>query len=161
MSLNVHMRGAGPKRGLIRRGQLSAVLAKVSAAPASSTVLVVEDEVLLRADISDELRQAGYTVVEASSGHAALEILTSAMRIGLVCTDIRMPGDVDGIALARWIKTNHPYLPVIIVSAEAKAFDCRTLADAAFTKPVDLAKLLSRIVDLLPRNGGQRSPLHE
>lgn len=117
--------------------------------PAGLAVLVVEDEVLLRVELSEELRSAGYAVVEAATGDAAKALLESPNRIALVCTDVRMPGKLNGIALTRWIKANHPDLPVIIISGEVTARHVPDLADAQLTKPVKIAQLISRIEGLL------------
>lgn len=56
--------------------------------------LVVDDEVLVRLDVSDQLRDAGYEVFEASNAHEAIEILNVRSSIRLLFTDIDMPGMV-------------------------------------------------------------------
>lgn len=64
-------------------------------------VLVVEDEPLVRDVIVEELRDAGYDVVEAANGREALAALEAAdPRIDLLFTDIRLPGLLDGWAIA-------------------------------------------------------------
>ena len=62
----------------------------------SSTILVVEDEVLVRMMIADELRNAGYTVLEASNADETLEVLRHTSEVAVVFTDLRMPGSMDG-----------------------------------------------------------------
>jgi PleD family two-component response regulator len=64
------------------------------------TILVAEDEVLVRMVIADNLRSAGYTVVEASNAHEALELLRNSVDVRLILSDVRMPGTIDGVALA-------------------------------------------------------------
>ena len=74
---------------------------KCNAVPdAKKTVLVVEDEVLIRLYLSEEIRAAGFTVIEAASADEAFEVLKSRNDIDLVLTDIRMPGTMDGRQLA-------------------------------------------------------------
>ena len=74
---------------------------KCNAGPdAKKTVLVVEDEVLIRLYLSEEIRAAGFTVIEAASADEAFEVLKSRNDIDLVLTDIRMPGTMDGLQLA-------------------------------------------------------------
>lgn len=60
--------------------------------PERPTVLVVEDEVLIRLLIADELRNQGIHVLEASNADEALTILESELSIEVLFTDIRMPG---------------------------------------------------------------------
>src|SRR5690349_18176135 len=65
------------------------------------TVLVAEDEVLVRLDISDYLRAHGYNVIEANSAAEAIQVFKSDLEVAVVFTDVRMPGTTDGIDLAR------------------------------------------------------------
>ncbi len=80
------------------------------------SVLVVEDEVLIRMIVSDALRDAGYSVIEAMNGDEAVEILGASAVIDLIFTDVRMPGAVDGLALLGYARSRFPDLPVIITS---------------------------------------------
>lgn len=120
-----------------------------SLAPEGSTVLLVDDDVLVRADMAGQLRAAGHTVVEAESADAAKALLESAIEVDLVCTDVRMPGKLNGLGLTRWIRAYRRELPVVIVSGETTARDRANLADATFTKPVDIDRLSSCICALL------------
>jgi CheY-like chemotaxis protein len=63
-------------------------------------VLVVDDEVLVRLDVADQLRDVGYEVLEASNADQAIEILNITPSIRLLFTDIDMPGSMDGLKLA-------------------------------------------------------------
>ena len=85
------------------------------------TILVVDDEVLIRMVLSDYLQDCGFKVLEAGTAAEAIAVLeadTSA--IDLVFSDISMPGEWDGIALARWIRTNRPELLVLLTSGDEK-----------------------------------------
>ena len=86
-------------------------------APARRCVLVVEDELLVRMMLSDELRDAGYDVLEAYNADEALEVLHSTARVDLIASDVRMPGSMDGLGLLKEIKRSFPAIPVIITSA--------------------------------------------
>lgn len=88
------------------------------AAPA--TVLVVEDELLIRLDIADYLRGHGYHVVEAGSGDEAVAALKADVDIAVVFTDVSMPGSLDGLGLARWVRRERPGLGVILTSGVAR-----------------------------------------
>ena len=85
------------------------------------TILVVEDEVLVRLDLVAYLEDAGYRVVEAGSAREAIEILEQDRSIRVVFTDVQMPGDMDGLALARCVRERWP--PTIIVVSSANTFD--------------------------------------
>lgn len=79
------------------------------------TVLIVEDEDLVREIALVEFEDAGFAVVEAATGEAAIAHL-SIMPFDLLFTDIRLPGKIDGWAVARRARELHPGLPVIYAS---------------------------------------------
>jgi CheY-like chemotaxis protein len=83
---------------------------------AKPTVLVVEDESLLIDVISDELEEAGYRVLAATTGEQAMTFLQSPEPIDLLFTDIRLPGTLDGWKLAEAARHLRPELPVIYAS---------------------------------------------
>jgi DNA-binding response OmpR family regulator len=65
------------------------------------TVLLVEDELLIRIMLADELRAHGFNVLEAQDAEEALAFLQSQVPIGLVVADVQLPGSMNGMALAR------------------------------------------------------------
>jgi CheY-like chemotaxis protein len=79
-------------------------------------VLVVEDEPILRELSVIELEEAGYTVLEAGNAHAALWIMRSKRGVGLIFTDINMPGKMDGLDLARVVHEQWPNVKVIVTT---------------------------------------------
>ena len=88
-----------------------------------STILLVEDEVLIRMNIAQYLRECGYRVIEAVSADEALEVLQSAHEVNIVLTDVQMPGSTDGFGLAKWIRANRRDLQVILVGTPERAAD--------------------------------------
>jgi CheY-like chemotaxis protein len=76
-------------------------------------ILFVEDEALLRLVIADELREAGFEVIEAADGGSALDALKDGARIDLLFTDIRMPGRLNGWDVAEQARSLKPDIPVI------------------------------------------------
>jgi CheY-like chemotaxis protein len=78
----------------------------------------VEDEVLIRFDTADQLRALGMAVTEAADAEEALRILESGVRVDLVFTDVRMPGTMDGLGLARAVRARYPGLKVILCSGD-------------------------------------------
>jgi DNA-binding NtrC family response regulator len=79
-------------------------------------VLVVDDEPFVRISAVDAFQNAGFEVVQAGDAASALAILRSHSGIELICTDVQMPGELDGIDLALIIRRRCPKLRVIIVS---------------------------------------------
>jgi PAS domain S-box-containing protein len=82
----------------------------------AETVLVVEDEPDVLWSTSQLFSMLGYEVYEASSGEAALEILRNGKKVGLVFTDILMPGGINGIELARTLKESNPNIQIVLAS---------------------------------------------
>jgi CheY-like chemotaxis protein len=126
--------------------------AKTSSQSDKPTVLVVEDEGVIRMVISDHLRGCGYRVIEAGSGDEAVAVLKTDIRIDVVFTDVQMPGDLNGFGLAQWVRRERPKLRVIltsgITSAAREARD--TCEDGPFVdKPYDLVDVERRIGALL------------
>jgi CheY-like chemotaxis protein len=88
---------------------------------AASTILVVEDEVLVRMAISQYLRECGYRVIEAVSADEALQVLRSEISIDLVFSDVEMPGSMDGFGLVQWIRKNKEELEIILAGSPERA----------------------------------------
>ena len=82
-----------------------------------SAVLIVDDEPLVRDTVSELLSSAGLFTLEAKNGTEALELLNKqAHAVAVLLTDIRMPGGVDGIDLARIAQHTWPWIKVILMS---------------------------------------------
>jgi two-component system, response regulator PdtaR len=80
------------------------------------TVLVVEDDILVRTVISAYLREYGLEVVEAGNADEAARILTVGVKVDLVFSDVNMPGTMDGLGLATWMHDSHPHTKMILTS---------------------------------------------
>jgi CheY-like chemotaxis protein len=115
-------------------------------------VLVVEDEVILRMDLADHLRSSGFIVLEALNGDHALTVLNADENVGLVITDMRMPGQVDGGALLTWLRQEKPHIKVIVVSGNLAVDALPANADARFSKPLNMETLLRQASYLLNRS---------
>jgi CheY-like chemotaxis protein len=88
------------------------------------TILLVDDEVLTRMTIARQLRDCGYTVIEAANAEEALIVLGHRpVELHIVLTDIEMPGSMDGFALANWVRQNLPELEVILAGTLPRAVD--------------------------------------
>jgi DNA-binding NtrC family response regulator len=80
------------------------------------TVLVVEDEALLRMNTVDELTEQGLSVMEAANAKEAIALFNAGQRFECIFTDVDMPGDVDGLELAALVKDAFPPIEVIVTS---------------------------------------------
>ncbi len=122
----------------------------------SPTVLVVEDEVLIRLVIADYLRECGYRVHEAANAAEAIAVLESRMAtIDIVFSDVQMPGDMDGFGLARWIRAHQPGVRVILTSSVERSADiAATLCEAGplLEKPYEPQGVVDRIRQLIAKS---------
>ena len=87
----------------------------VQASPAIATVLVVEDDFLVRHCAVDALTDAGFDVLEAANAPDALRLIEDTP-VDAVFTDINMPGAFDGLGLARRVRRRWPGIAVVITS---------------------------------------------
>jgi len=87
-----------------------------------NTILVVEDEVLIRTAIAEYLRHCGYRVIETASADEAIVMLNQAdINIDVVFSDVEMPGSMDGFGLAKWVRSNKPGVHIILTGNIQKA----------------------------------------
>lgn len=112
------------------------------------TILVVEDEPLVRLVIAEALRDQRFRVVEAASAEEALLALASGLAVDLVFTDVRMPGALDGLAFARRLKRERPNLPVLITSGHLDRLESGETT-AFISKPYVLSDAVARISAML------------
>jgi CheY-like chemotaxis protein len=87
-------------------------------APNRPVILVVEDDLLLRMDAADIIRDAGFDVLEASNADEAIIILESRNDISVMFTDIQMPGSMDGLKLARAVRGRWPPIKIVTTSGQ-------------------------------------------
>jgi len=90
------------------------------AAAASSVVLVVDDEPDVRLVVRDILSDLGYTILEAETGRAGLNIVASGIRIDLLLTDVGLPGGMNGRQLADAARQQRPGLKVLFITGYAE-----------------------------------------
>src|SRR5262245_15295032 len=112
------------------------------------TVLVVEDEPLIRMMIAGRLREAGCGVIEATGADEAIAVLRSGADVQVVLSDIRMPGSLDGIGLAKFVKSERPELKVVLASGHLPALNA-TEHDGFFAKPYDAERVIAHIRTLV------------
>ncbi|NND73478.1 MAG: response regulator transcription factor [Ilumatobacter sp.] len=111
------------------------------------TVLLVEDDERISEPLIRVLRAEDFDVVHVAAGNRALDALDDA-RPDLVLLDLTLP-DIDGLDVCRKIRTDHPDLPVIMLTARAEEMDVivglNAGADDYVAKPFRLAELVARI----------------
>ena len=81
-----------------------------------SAILIVEDSGLIRLSAVEMAEREGFLVFEAANADDAIAILEVHPEIRLVCTDIEMPGSMDGLKLARYVSLRWPPIRLIVVS---------------------------------------------
>ena len=83
------------------------------------TVLFVDDEPLIRLVATHALIEAGFRVIEAADGQGALAQLAAHPETVLLITDVRMPGNIDGIELTHRVADRWPHMAIIVTSGHA------------------------------------------
>jgi PAS domain S-box-containing protein len=110
-------------------------------APPKGTVLIVEDDAMV-ADVSAALvQQIGYRTLVAASAREALDMLTREADIVLVFSDIVMPGNMDGVQLARTVRERFPQVPVLLTSGYARVAEGAAGEFSILRKPYELSAL--------------------
>jgi two-component system cell cycle sensor histidine kinase/response regulator CckA len=99
------------------------------------TILLVEDEANVREFAAAVLQQEGYTILQAKSAESALEVWHwHSVRIGLLLTDIVLPGELSGIDLGRALQEERPELKVLLTTG----YNRETIAPMAGSRPIQV-----------------------
>jgi CheY-like chemotaxis protein len=117
------------------------------------TVLVVEDEALVRLNAVDMVEAAGFEVLSASNADDAIQILETRDDIRAVFTDVQMPGSMDGLGLMRLIKDRWPTIATLVTSGKTRTTDLPS-GVRFFTKPYFRPQIEAALRQLL---GGSAS----
>jgi DNA-binding response OmpR family regulator len=122
-------------------------------------ILIVEDEPIFLKNIAASLRREGYEVTEATNGADAWKILSVAS-IDLLILDVGLP-DYDGLDLLRAVRTIHPWLPAVVMTArDSLEVENRAIESGAsvfFTKPIALRALKEKIRTMEGKRNTERS----
>jgi CheY-like chemotaxis protein len=117
-------------------------------------MLVVDDEPLVRMDLVGIAEEGGFQTVEAGSAAQAIKILESRSDIRVVFTDIRMPGDMDGIALAHVVRNRWPPTVIVICSGNTRPRQEELPKEVVFlSKPCNGPKMANLISSILEQVG--------
>ena len=81
-------------------------------------ILIVEDDPIIRWAGAETLEDAGFEVLEAASADEALTLLEAHGAVSVLFTDVDMPGEIDGLDLARITATRWPFIHIIVASGQ-------------------------------------------
>jgi CheY-like chemotaxis protein len=112
-------------------------------------VLIVEDDVLLRMNAAEMIGDSGFEVVEAANADQAIAILEARPDIHVVFTDIQMPGSMDGLKLARFIRGRWPPIKIVATSGFVRVGEDDLPEGSRFlTKPYHPAQIVATLREL-------------
>jgi CheY-like chemotaxis protein len=112
-------------------------------------VLIVEDEFLLRLDSAEAIETGGFEVIQAANADEAIAILRARPDIRAVFTDIQMPGSMDGLKLARFVRDRWPPIKIIATSGRVVVGADDLPAGSVFlAKPYRSGELVSALREL-------------
>lgn len=110
------------------------------------TILIAEDEAIIRFELTDFFQDAGYVVFEASDADEAISILERETTVRVVLTDIQLPGSMDGLKLAHYVRDRYPPTVLLVTSGLAQINADALPPNTQFiAKPFDPARILRQI----------------
>lgn len=113
-------------------------------------ILVVDDEPLLRMMAVDHLENAGFETLEAKNADEAMRILEASDDIRLIFTDVDMPGSMDGLRLAAYVRGRWPPIDIIVTSGHCDVKDGQLPERGRFfRKPYVPTEIIQVIRDML------------
>ncbi len=121
-----------------------------------ASILLVDDEDLLREGVREILEMADHEVIEAGDGVQALEKFATSEKIDLVITDVVMP-NMDGVDFVTKLRSMFPEVPILTISGGSRVVSARfgldsallSGANASLTKPFNAKQLLQKVDQLL------------
>jgi signal transduction histidine kinase len=114
----------------------------------ASTILLVDDEPLVRMATSAMLADGGYNVVEAASADEAVQLVRNGLKVDAMVTDFAMPGR-SGAQLARELRVRYPTLPVLMITGFASLTEAEAGGLPRLEKPFRQTDLLSTLAAVI------------
>ena len=111
-------------------------------------VLVVEDNSLVRVVIADFLQSAGFDVIQAVDGAAALKVLASGAEFNVLFSDVQMPGPIDGVGVAMRVRAQRPDMPIVLTSGHGVP-ESLPRGGRFVSKPYDNRKVVSLLHEMV------------
>lgn len=116
---------------------------------ASDTILIVEDEAIVRFELVDLFEEEGYRVLAAADADEAIALPDRHGEVRVVLTDIEMPGTMDGLRLAHFIRDRNPPTLLLLVSGQVTVPEVDMPTHSAyFAKPFDPTAVLRKIDEM-------------
>ena len=113
------------------------------------SILVVEDEILIRLELVDLVEEAGFLVYEAGNADEALRQLRDHHDIHVLITDIDMPGSMDGLTLSHHVRDCWPPVRIIVASSHVKVTARELPSHGVFIdKPYDTPRVRSLLSEI-------------
>jgi CheY-like chemotaxis protein len=113
-----------------------------------TSILVVDDEMMIRMNTVEMVEDAGYAPLEAVDADGAVAMLESRSDIALMVTDIQMPGSMDGVELAQAVHMRWPSIKIIVVSGLKQPIDLP--ADSLFLgKPLEAEDMICQMKSMI------------
>ncbi|MCW6513195.1 response regulator [Hyphomicrobiales bacterium BP6-180914] len=118
-----------------------------------SSILLVDDQAMVRNVISDLLEDAGYDVIQAGDAAEALDVLKTGVLVDILVSDLSMPG-LDGISLIRAAQSQRPGLPAVLLTGYVGDAPLLTLGGSfsLMRKPVHRNQLIDQVASLLAKS---------
>ncbi|MEY4708289.1 MAG: hypothetical protein RJB58_2012 [Pseudomonadota bacterium] len=117
------------------------------------TILVVEDEAVIRMCTASTLEDAGFRVLGADCSAEAIEILSCHAEISILMTDVHMPGQMNGLGLVAQVRRDHPDIRAIVVSGNTSAADASMAGATGFlAKPFLAQTMIQAVNDTIKRH---------
>lgn len=127
----------------------------------AETVLVVDDEELIRETVALALTEQGYQVIQAHDGRHALEIIYNSERLDLLVLDLMLP-NLNGLDLCRLLRREGNTVPILMLTAKSSETDrvvgLELGADDYLSKPFGMRELIARCRSVLRRQQQTGSP---
>ena len=132
--------------------------------PIPMTVMLVDNEAVVRWELADRLGKMGFVVLQAGTADDAIALLKAHPEITLLFTDIKMPGTMDGVRLAHYVRDRWPPVKIIVLSGAVDVEPSALPHGSIFLpKPYDPELLVETLGGIMggggPRIAGPRSGL--
>jgi DNA-binding response OmpR family regulator len=125
----------------------------MASAAQKPVVMVLESDVIVRTEIAEFLRECGYKVIEGITANDLWIIIDAKVELDVVFSEVNLPGETDGFAVARRIRQTYPEIDIILTSSvEGAAEKIKDLCDEGpLKKPYRAQDVAARIHLLLER----------
>jgi CheY-like chemotaxis protein len=113
------------------------------------SILVVEDEVLVRLELVDLIEELGFRVYEAGNADDAIRVMETNPSIQVLITDIDMPGSMDGLKLSHYVRNKWPPVKIVVASGHVRVNLTELPEEGIFlNKPYDTARIRNLLANI-------------